>query len=203
MLDASSQALPECELCITVGFQRVTPWAVIVHTTACVSDGALQRGPLGVPGDVLVFAERRGNAEDKPTAGAAAAISLKCIYSEFHSRLKSLKTHLRVLNSFDRLLSVMQTDNYVYFCLPIDTYTVFRVRRADSIKDKSLPTRTLCDGSLVGNLSARYLYSLSYRRIKGSRPINKKPNRGIAYMNPSDKHLYRRPFFSAHIIKDN
>lgn len=163
---------------------------------------SLTKRPLGVPGDVLVFAERRGNTEDKPTAGAAAAISLKCIYSEFHSRLKSLKTHLRVLNSFDRLLSIMQTDNYVYFCLPIDTYTVFRVSRADSIKDKSLPTRTLCDDSLVGNLSVPYLYSLSYRRIKGSCPINKAPNRGIADMNPSDNHLYRRPFFTAHIIKE-
>ena len=164
---------------------------------------SLTKRPLGVPGDVLVFSERRGNAEDTPTAGAAAAISLKCIYSEFHLRLKSLKTHLRVLNSFDRLLSIMQTDNYVYFCLPIDTYTVFRVSRADRIKDKSVPTRTLCDGSLVGNLSVWYLYSLSYRHIKGLCPINKKPNREIAYMNPSYNHLYRCPFFSAHIMKDS
>lgn len=45
MLDTSSQALHKCKLCITVRFQRVTPRAVIVHTTACVSDESLQRGP--------------------------------------------------------------------------------------------------------------------------------------------------------------
>lgn len=29
-----------------------------------------------------------------------------------------------MLNIFDPLLSIMQTDNYVYFFLPIDIYTV-------------------------------------------------------------------------------
>lgn len=47
----------------------------------------------------------------------------------------------------------MQTDNYVYFFLPIDTYTVLLMNIRDGIKDKPVPTKTLCDGSLVSNLS--------------------------------------------------
>lgn len=45
MLDTSSWALHKCKLYITVRFQRVTPWAVIAHTNACVNDESLQRGP--------------------------------------------------------------------------------------------------------------------------------------------------------------
>lgn len=71
-----------------------------------------------------------------------------CLY------LKSLKTYLRLLNIFDLLLSIMQTDNYVYFFLAIDIYTAFLMNTTDSIKDKNVPTRKLCDCSLVGNLSA-------------------------------------------------
>lgn len=58
-----------------------------------------------------------------------------------------------MLNIFDLLLSIMQTDNYVYFFLPIDIYTVFLLNITDSIKDKPVPTRKLCDCSLVCNLS--------------------------------------------------
>ena len=48
-----------------------------------------------------------------------------------------------MLNIFDLILSVMQTDNCVYFFLPIDTYTVFLMNIRDSIKDKSVPSRKL------------------------------------------------------------
>ena len=58
-----------------------------------------------------------------------------------------------MLNIFDLLLSIMQTDNYVYFFLPIDIYTAFLMNITDTIKDKSVPTRELCDCSLVCNLS--------------------------------------------------
>ena len=59
-----------------------------------------------------------------------------------------------MLNTFVLLLSIMQTDNYVYFFLPIDTYKVFLMIVTDGIKDKPVPTRKLCDCSLVCNLSA-------------------------------------------------
>lgn len=85
-----------------------------------------------------------------------------CIFIALHSYLKSLKTYLRMLNIFDLLLSIMQTDDYVYFFLPIDMYTVFLMNTTDSIKDKSVLTRRLCNCSLVCNLSLWYLYSLSY-----------------------------------------
>lgn len=56
----------------------------------------------------------------------------------------------------------MQTDNHVYFFVPIDTYTVFRANTTDSIKDNGALTRRLCSHSLVCNLSVWYLYSLSF-----------------------------------------
>ena len=59
-----------------------------------------------------------------------------------------------MLNNFDLSLSIMQTDNYVYFFLPIDTYTVLLMNITDGIKDKPVPTKKLCDCSLVSNLSA-------------------------------------------------
>lgn len=85
-----------------------------------------------------------------------------CIFIALHLYLKSLKPYLRMLNIFDLLLSIMQTDNYVYFFLPIDIYTVFLMNTTDRIKDKSVLTRKLCNCSLVSNLSLWYLYSLSY-----------------------------------------
>lgn len=59
-----------------------------------------------------------------------------CIFIALHLYLKSLKPYLRMLNIFDLLLSIMQTDNYVYFFLPIDIYTVFLMNTTDGIKDK-------------------------------------------------------------------
>lgn len=79
---------------------------------------------LGVPGDVLVIAER-GNTEDKQFQ--IPKLSLSCIFIELHLCLKSLKTYLTILKMFDLLLNLMQTDNYVYFLLPIDIRTVFFV----------------------------------------------------------------------------
>lgn len=58
-----------------------------------------------------------------------------------------------MLNIFDLPLRIMQTDNYVYFFLSIDVYMDFFINVADSIKDKSVPTRKRCDCSLVCNLS--------------------------------------------------
>lgn len=84
------------------------------------------------------------------------------IYSPSLVFKKSLKPYLRMLNIFDPLLSVMQTDNHVYFFLPIDTYAVFLTNTTDGIKDECAPTRRLCNCSLVCNLSVWYLYSLSY-----------------------------------------
>lgn len=58
-----------------------------------------------------------------------------------------------MLNIFDLLLRIMQTDNYVYFFLPIDIYSVFLMNITRSIKDKPVRTRMLYDFSLVCNLS--------------------------------------------------
>lgn len=58
-----------------------------------------------------------------------------------------------MLNIFDLHLSIMQTDNYVYFFLPIDTYNVFFINTTGGIKDKSVLTRKLGDCSLVCDLS--------------------------------------------------
>lgn len=65
-----------------------------------------------------------------------------------------------MLNIFDLLLSLMQRDNYVYFLLPIDIravfffyYFLFFMNVPDNIKAQSVPTRTLCNHSLVSNLS--------------------------------------------------
>lgn len=77
---------------------------------------------LGVPGDVLVSAER-GNAEDKQIQ--IPKLSLSCIFIELRLCLKSLKIYLTMLKIFDLLLRLMQTDNYVYFLLPIDIRAVF------------------------------------------------------------------------------
>lgn len=82
---------------------------------------------LGVPGDVLIIAER-GNTEDKQFQ--IPKLSLSCIFIELHLCLKSLKTYLTMLNIFDLLLSLMQTDNYVYFLLPIDICAVFFYERS-------------------------------------------------------------------------
>lgn len=105
---------------------------------------------LGVPGDVLVIAER-GNTEDKQFQ--IPKLSLSCIFIELHLCLKSLKTYLAMLNIFDLLLSLMQTDNYVYFLLSIDIRAVFLMNVPDSIKAQPVPTRTPCNCSLVSNLS--------------------------------------------------
>lgn len=55
----------------------------------------------------------------------------------------------------------MQTDNYVDFLLPIDIRAGVFMSVPDNIKAKSVPTRTLCNCSLVSNLSLWYLYLLS------------------------------------------
>lgn len=55
----------------------------------------------------------------------------------------------------------MQTDNYVDFLLPIDIRAGVFMSVPDNIKAKSVPTWTLCDCSLVSNLSLWYLYLLS------------------------------------------
>lgn len=155
----SLRELHKCRLCTTVRFQRFTPLAVIAYTNACVNDECLQRGPRCVPGDVLIIAER-GNTEDKQFQ--IPKLSLSCIFIELHLCLKSLKTYLTMLNIFDLLLSLMQTDNYVYFLLPIDICAViFFMNVPDNIKAQSVPTRTLCNCSLVSNLSLWYLYLLS------------------------------------------
>lgn len=55
----------------------------------------------------------------------------------------------------------MQTDNYVDFLLSIDIRTGVFMSVPDNIKAKCVPTRTLCNCSLVSNLSLWYLYLLS------------------------------------------
>lgn len=57
---------------------------------------------LGVPGDVLIIAER-GNTEDKQFQ--IPQLSLLCIFIELHLCLESLKTYPTMLNIFDLLLS--------------------------------------------------------------------------------------------------
>lgn len=117
-LKTSLGELHKCRLCTTARFQRFTPWAVIAYTNACVNDECLQRGPRRPR-----RCPRRGNAEDKQFH--IPKLSLSCIFIELHLCLKSLKTYLTMLNIFDLLLSLMQTDNYVYFLLPIDTSCFF------------------------------------------------------------------------------
>lgn len=114
---------------------------------------------LGVPGDVLIFAER-GNSEDKHFQ--TLQLSLSCIFIALQLYLKkSCEIYLRMLNVFDCHLRLMQTDNYIYFLL-IDVYSVFLMNIKGSITDKPVLTRKLCNSSLVCNLSLWYLYSLSY-----------------------------------------
>lgn len=158
MLDTSSRALHKCKLCVTVRFQRVTPWAVIAHKCLC-KWWILTKRPTASQ-EMSSSSWREVTQRTKPFQ--ILQLSLLCIFIAPHLHLKSLKTYLRTLNIFDLLLSIMQTDNYVYFLLSIDIYTVFLMSITESIKDKSVLTRKLCNCSLVCNLSLWYLYLLLY-----------------------------------------
>lgn len=158
MLDTSCRTLHKCKLCITVRFQRVTPWAVIAHKCLCKWWILTKRPSASQEMSSSSWSE----VTQRTKPFQILQLSLLCIFIALHLYLKSLKTYLRTLNSFDLLLSIMQTDNYVYFLLSIDIYTVFLMNITESIKDKSVLTRRLCNCSLVCNLSLWYLYLLSY-----------------------------------------
>lgn len=107
------------------------------------------------------FLRRRGNTEDKPNQTLELSF-LMYIYSTSlgFKKFKNVSKNAKYL--WSPPLSIMQTDNYVYFFLAIDIYMVYLMNITDSIKDKCVPTRMLCGCSLVCNLSVWYFYSLSY-----------------------------------------
>lgn len=71
----------------------------------------------------LVIAER-GNTEDKQLQ-IPKTLPLTCIYRTSLASKKVSKPDLTMLNIFDLLPSLMQTDNYLYFLLSIDTRAGF------------------------------------------------------------------------------
>lgn len=108
----------------------------------------------------LVIAER-GNTEDKQLQ-IPKTLPLTCIYRTSLASKKVSKPDLTMLNIFDLLPSLMQTDNYLYFLLSIDTRAGFFflfMNVPDNIKAKFVPTRTLCDCSLVSNFSQFQIYA--------------------------------------------